>query len=40
MSNSPKQKDLSAEGKLFVTKFEFGGSFGMRLEGVCHELYT
>ncbi len=25
------------EGKLLVTKFEFGGSFGMSLEGYCHE---
>jgi hypothetical protein len=26
------------EGKFLVTKFEFGGSFGMSLEGDRHEL--
>ncbi len=26
------------EGKVLVTKFEFGGSFGMSLEGDCHEV--
>ncbi len=26
------------EGKFLVTKFEFGGSFGMSLEGDCHEV--
>jgi hypothetical protein len=26
------------EGKLLVTKFEFGGSFGMSLHGDCHEV--
>jgi hypothetical protein len=31
---------LFSEGKFLVTKFEFGGSFGMSLEEVCHELYT
>jgi hypothetical protein len=29
---------LQSEGKFLVTKFEFGGSFGMRLEGYYHEL--
>jgi hypothetical protein len=27
-----------AEGKFLVTKFEFGGSLGMSLEGDCHEV--
>jgi hypothetical protein len=27
-----------SEGKSLVTKFEFGGSFGMSLEGDCNEL--
>jgi hypothetical protein len=27
-----------SEGKFLVTKFEFGGSFGMRLEEDCHEV--
>ncbi len=27
-----------SEGKFLVTKFEFGGSFGMSLEGDCHEV--
>ncbi len=26
------------EGKFLVTNYEFGGSFGMSLEGDCHEL--
>jgi hypothetical protein len=26
------------EGKFLVDKFEFGGSFGMSLEGDCHEV--
>jgi hypothetical protein len=26
------------EGKFLVTKYEFGGSFGMSLEGDCHEV--
>jgi hypothetical protein len=26
------------EGKFFVAKFEFLGSFGMSLEGDCHEV--
>jgi hypothetical protein len=26
------------EGKFLATKFEFGASFGMSLEGDCHEL--
>jgi hypothetical protein len=25
-------------GKFLVTKFELGGSFGMSLEGDCHEF--
>jgi hypothetical protein len=25
-------------GKFLVTQFEFGGSFGMSLEGDCHEV--
>jgi hypothetical protein len=29
---------LRSEGKFLGTKFEFGGSFGMSLEGDCHEL--
>jgi hypothetical protein len=29
---------LRPEGKFLVTKFEFGGSFGMRLEGDCQEV--
>jgi hypothetical protein len=28
----------NTEGKFFVTKFEFGGSFDMSLERDCHEL--
>jgi hypothetical protein len=27
-----------AEGKFLVPKFVFGGSFGMSLEGACHEI--
>jgi hypothetical protein len=27
-----------SEGKFLVTKFQFGGSFGMSLEGDCHDL--
>ncbi len=26
------------EGKFLVTKFDVGGSFGMSLEGDCHEV--
>jgi hypothetical protein len=26
------------EGKFLVAKFEFGGSFGMSLEGDCHKV--
>jgi hypothetical protein len=26
------------EGKFLVTQFELGGSFGMGLEGDCHEV--
>jgi hypothetical protein len=26
------------EGKFLVTKFEFGGSFGLSLEGDCREV--
>jgi hypothetical protein len=26
------------EGKFLVTKFEFGGSFGMNMEGDYHEV--
>jgi hypothetical protein len=29
---------LGPEGKFIVAKFEFGGSFGMSLEGDCHEV--
>jgi hypothetical protein len=29
---------LLPEGKFLVTKFEFGGSFGMSLEGDFHEV--
>jgi hypothetical protein len=31
-------KLANPEGKFLITKFEFGGSFGMRLEGDCHEV--
>ena len=31
-------RNLPSEGKFLVTKFEFGGSLGMSLEGDCHEL--
>jgi hypothetical protein len=31
-------RNLSAEGKFFVTKFELEGSFGLSLEGDCHEV--
>jgi hypothetical protein len=31
-------KNLPEEGKFLVNKFEFEGSFGMSLEGNCHEL--
>jgi hypothetical protein len=30
--------ERQAEGKFLVTKFEFGGSYGMSLEGDCHEV--
>ena len=30
--------NTNAEGKFLVTKFEFGGSFDMSLEGDCHDL--
>jgi hypothetical protein len=29
---------LDAEGKFLVAKIEFRGSFGMSLEGNCHEV--
>jgi hypothetical protein len=29
---------VSPEGKFLVTKFEFGGRFGMSLEGDCREV--
>jgi hypothetical protein len=29
---------LKLEGKFLVTKFEFGGIFGMSFEGDCHEV--
>jgi hypothetical protein len=29
---------VPTEGKFLATKFEFGGSFGVSLEGDCHEL--
>jgi hypothetical protein len=29
---------VSSEGKFLVAKFEFGGSFGMSLEGNCREV--
>jgi hypothetical protein len=32
-----KRRD-DPEGKFLVTKFEFGGSFGMSLERDCHEV--
>jgi hypothetical protein len=38
LQNSGRQKVWCPEGKFLVTKFEFGVSFGMRLEGDCHEL--
>jgi hypothetical protein len=28
----------TSEGKFLYTKFEFGGSFGMSLEGDCHKV--
>jgi hypothetical protein len=31
-------KQKNSEGKLFVTEFELRGSFGMSLEGECHEV--
>jgi hypothetical protein len=31
-------KNLPSEGKFLVTMFEFGGSFGMSLEGDYHEV--
>jgi hypothetical protein len=31
-------QDLSTEAKFLVIKFEFGGSFGMSLEGDCREV--
>jgi hypothetical protein len=31
-------KKGDAKGKFLVTKIEFGGSFGMNLEGYCHKL--
>jgi hypothetical protein len=38
----PKHKEGQTrklpEGKFLVTEFEFGGSFGMSLEGDCHEI--
>jgi hypothetical protein len=37
---SARVEKIPSEGKFLVTKFEFGGSFGMSLEGVCHKLYT
>jgi hypothetical protein len=30
--------NLGAEGKFLVTKFEFGQSFFLSLEGDCHEV--
>jgi hypothetical protein len=30
--------ELSPEDKFLVTKYEFGGSFGMSLEGGSHEV--
>jgi hypothetical protein len=29
---------LKPEGKFLVDKFEFGGTFGMSLEGDCYEV--
>jgi hypothetical protein len=29
---------VKSEGKLLITKFEFGGSFGKSLQGDCHEI--
>jgi hypothetical protein len=34
---SSSSKLVKPEGKFILTKFEFGGSFGMSLEGDCHE---
>jgi hypothetical protein len=36
--NEFKILNNTSEGKFLVTKFEFGGSFGMSLEGDCHEV--
>ncbi len=33
-----KMRTVSPEGKFLVTKFEFGGSYGMSLEVDCHEV--
>jgi hypothetical protein len=30
--------NLTPKGKFLVTKFEFGGSFGMSWKGDCHEV--
>jgi hypothetical protein len=41
---TPKVQRCTTEGevtpkdKILVTKFEFGGRFGMSLEGDCHEV--
>jgi hypothetical protein len=29
---------VTTEDKFLVTKFEFGGNFGMSFEGDCHQL--
>ncbi len=33
-----KAEQYLPEGKFLITKFDFGGSFGMSSEGDCHEL--
>jgi hypothetical protein len=33
-----QNSNLEAEDKILVTKLELGGSFGMNLEGDCHEV--
>jgi hypothetical protein len=35
----PKKNDIGIPvGKFLFTKFEFGGNFGMSVEGDCHEV--
>jgi hypothetical protein len=34
----PNKQVSISEGKFLVAKFEYGGRFGMSLEGDCHEV--